>query len=203
MWGLQVYQIRQRGRGTGTLDRRLASLDRMFQKLPPGETRRQRRLQAVSQSAPSQPGQSRAHLSHCLSDRWSVCVHLRMCLSVSFVCVCLCLCLCLCLSVCLSGLYVRPYMFICIISGCLSVCLSVCIPVFMYVKCVCLHVTLSVRLCACQSIYLSGHCTFHDPSICLSSILMSCCLLCLSVRLPVCPLGTSLPESLYVHQQWW
>ena len=48
--------MRNRGRGTGTLDRRLASLDRIFQKLPPGENRRRRRLQAVAQSAPALPG---------------------------------------------------------------------------------------------------------------------------------------------------
>ncbi|DBA98608.1 TPA: hypothetical protein ACH3X1_014400 [Trebouxia sp. C0004] len=52
----EAYHVRPRGRGTGTLDHRLASLDRMFQKLPPGETRRRRRLQAISQSAPALPG---------------------------------------------------------------------------------------------------------------------------------------------------
>ena len=52
--------MRPRGRGAGTLDRRLASLDRMFQKLPPGETRRRRRLQAISQSAPALPGEALA-----------------------------------------------------------------------------------------------------------------------------------------------
>ncbi|KAL0046034.1 hypothetical protein WJX82_000543 [Trebouxia sp. C0006] len=54
-----AYHVRPRGRGAGTLDRRLASLDRMFQKLPPGETRRRRRLQTISQSAPALPGEPR------------------------------------------------------------------------------------------------------------------------------------------------
>ncbi|KAA6416653.1 MAG: hypothetical protein FRX49_13371 [Trebouxia sp. A1-2] len=59
----EAYHVRPRGRGTGTLDRRLASLDKMFQKLPPGETRRRRRLQAISQSAPALPALSPTALS--------------------------------------------------------------------------------------------------------------------------------------------